>query len=282
MWRRRTKKPLVERLASVGAPFDQPNWHEGEPNYVRKLGLSRDDVPALVQIAKGWTADEEPIEGTWHGPVHAWRALGQLRAAEAVEPLLKVLLGLNPPEDACCFEEFPRVFGLIGPPAIAPLHDYLTNPRKQLYARVAAAHGLFEIGKRHPESRLQAMEALSSQLAGHDRSAYEINGFVVRFLVDLNATGAAEVIERAFAANVIDESIADCWTVVRDDLGVEGLGLVPEPPVSQRRRDPILLVHGPAWPPEPHDRDRQQKKRKQAKAKRKQAQKARKRNRKRK
>lgn len=89
------------------------NW----PNYAQALGLTVEDIPDLIHMAEDeqlWrffftdptnpNADEEdlseitPIQDNpidpevalW-APIHAWRALGQLQAAESVKPLAHVL-----------------------------------------------------------------------------------------------------------------------------------------------------------------------------------------------
>ena len=90
---------LRERLAGLGevehtlygaSQGDGPPEHD----YVREVGVTAEDVPALIEMAGEWMedvegdydelSDEEEAE-VWL-PLHAWRALGQLgsAAAEAV------------------------------------------------------------------------------------------------------------------------------------------------------------------------------------------------------
>ena len=86
-----------------------------------------------------------------YGPIHAWRALAQMRAAEAVRPLLDVQDQLDEVGDDWYLEEFPQVFGLIGPPTIVPLEAYLSETAHAEYSLVNAAYGLREIAIRFPE-----------------------------------------------------------------------------------------------------------------------------------
>ena len=55
------------------------------------LGLTSEHIPALIRMATdeelNW-ANADSLE-VW-APVHAWRALGQLHAEEAIEPLMRL------------------------------------------------------------------------------------------------------------------------------------------------------------------------------------------------
>lgn len=273
--------PPIERLCRKGDPRDTWRWREGDPDYVAEFGLCQEHIPALVEIARQWAeTGERSQDDTLYAPVHAWRALGQLGAVEAIEPLLAMQDRLRELEDDWYLEEFHGVFGLIGPSAIPALADYLADRGNSEYGRVSTANGLCEIGKRYPDTRQQVVELLAAQLAGREAERYSLNGLVVCYLEDLQAVEAAEVIERAFAAGVVDETICGDWPVIRDELGASELGLVPERPKPERAFEPLRFIDQPSSVEYPN-RARQRRKNKKAKAKRKQQEKARKRNRRR-
>ena len=160
--------------------------------------------------------------------MHAWRALGQLRAVEAVQPLLDIQDELDELDDDWYLEEFHHVFGLIGPPAIEPLAAYLSDDSHGEFPRVKAANGLREIVRRFPEAREQVVAILTAELARNQADLGSLNGFLVGDLIELEAVESAETIERAFAANVIDPMVAGDWGDVRRELGVPGLGIAPD------------------------------------------------------
>src|SRR5438132_4238107 len=86
------------------------------PDYL-PLGLTREHIPGLIRMATDPElngADSESLE-VW-APVHAWRALGQLQAEEAIEPLLPMFHGME--ENEWVQDELPEVYGMIGPNAI--------------------------------------------------------------------------------------------------------------------------------------------------------------------
>ena len=76
--------PPVDKLLTFGECSPSPEW----PDYLA-LGLGSEHVPDLIRMA----IDEELNQAAsdslevW-APVHAWRALGQLHAEAAIEPLL--------------------------------------------------------------------------------------------------------------------------------------------------------------------------------------------------
>lgn len=231
-----TFSPAVERLFTLGRPgADDSRWRSGASRYAAAHGLTADHVGELIALAQTWADafDQEWDEIAGYAPIHAWRALGELRAVEAVEPLLATMPTLDLQGDDWFLEDFPHVFGLIGPPAIDGLKRCLADRANSEYTRSVAAHGLAQIAERFPETRDQVVQAIAGQLAKHEPQAYELNGFFVGYLLDLKARNAAETIERAFSAGVVDEGVHGDWDYVRSKLGVDGLGLpMPENPYN--------------------------------------------------
>ena len=221
---------MLEKLCQAGDPRNTLEWAQGDPDYVKQFELGPEHIPALIDIAKKWVVDDDQVDDSiFYAPVHAWRALGQLRAVEAVEPLLAMQDMINDREGSDWYlEEFHEIFGLIGSLAIPALAAYLADQQKAEFPRVSTASGLREIAMRHPETRDQVIEILTRQLANYELEAYDLNALIICDLLDLKAVESAEVIERAYAAGVVDEGIVGCWSTVREELGIEGLGLVPE------------------------------------------------------
>lgn len=274
---------VIERLTRKGDPGDRWRWREGDPDYVAEFALTQTHIPALIEVVRRWGEDEDPDEEGWAAPVHAWRAAAQLRAVELVEPLLAMQNRLDEQGNEWYSEEFPLVFGMIGATALSALSAYLADRDNLEFPRVSAACGLCEIGKRHPETRRRVVEVLTEELAKHEPEVYSLYGCLVGYLIALGAVESAEVIERAYAAGVVDETVCGDWAVVREELGVTGLGLVPDRP-RPRPQNPYSRFSawvGPSVPADPGDPDRRRQKDRKAKAKRKQQKQSRKRNRKR-
>jgi hypothetical protein len=193
------KRSLLERVKSLGPAVVQP-----------LIGLATD--PKLLY------GDPESRE-VW-APLHAINLLGELRATEAVGPLLS----LFEMDDDWFDLALPEAFGRIGQPALPPLHDLLLDHAQDLYTRSRAASGLAEIAKNYPELRHEVVADLSALLGPlHFRDLEddaELNGFIVNDLLDLKAKEAVPAIEQAFAADRVDETIVGDWSDVAEDLGL--------------------------------------------------------------
>ena len=148
----------VSQLLTFGDCRGFGEW----PNYL-DLGLGPEHADELIEMATdeelNW-ADPDDL-GIW-APVHAWRALGQLRATVAIEPLLHLFHELE--DNDWASDELPVVYGMIGREAIPALSRYLEDERFGLYPHIAAAGGLKQIGLTDPSARAACVEALSRSL----------------------------------------------------------------------------------------------------------------------
>jgi hypothetical protein len=226
--------PPLDRLFQFGNARDMLDWHEGQRDYPAELGLTGEHVPQLIAIAQSWTdeeawSDDEQDVARW-APVHAWRTLGQLRAAQAVAPLVEMLNVLEAGGDDWSLEEFPYVFGLIGEEAFEALDRFLRGDANTVYARVCAIHGLEQIAALHPEMRARCVAVLHEVLEGYRDQDPSLNAFLVSYLLELGASDSAELMERAYADDQVNESIAGAWGEARRKLGVAGTGLAADGP----------------------------------------------------
>ncbi len=231
----------VDRLLTCGDPRNQAlEW----PNYL-DLGLTEAHIPDLIRMATdpdlNW-ADSDSLD-VW-APIHAWRALGQLRAVPAVEPLLGLLWLRNDDNygyDDWSGEELPEVFGLIGPAAIPALKNYMAQHAgdDDEFPDVAG-RSLVEIAERHPEARDEAVATLTEQLEKFMTNAREFNAGIIADLVDLQAVEAAAVIRSAFAAKRVDLTIGGNWFDVRDDLHLDPSITFPGPEPEDEPIPPLF------------------------------------------
>ena len=212
------RKPVDVLLTLGDLQESDHQW----PDY-SEYGIGAEHIPDLIQLATDselhW-ADSESLD-VW-APIHAWRALGQLRAEEAVDPLLNLFHELE--EDGWgdwTGEELPRVFGLIGAAAIPALTAYLADTSHNISPRISAAHALAEIGMSHAEAEEACIAALTQQLEAFRKNDRELNGFLISYLVDLQAIETAPLMQRAYAAGRVDEIVMGDWEDVQVALGLK-------------------------------------------------------------
>jgi hypothetical protein len=208
--------PPVNQLLTYGKAegYRAP---EKWPNYL-ELGLGSEQIPDLIRMATddklNW-ADSETLD-IW-APVHAWRALGQLRAVEAIEPLFTLFKASD--DNEWVVDDLPVVFGLIGPVALPALEAHLADVSSDEDARVSASACIEQIAVRWPEARPACVALLIKQLEQFTENGLDINAFLILKLVNLHVAEAAPLIERAFAADCVDLMLMGGWEEVQVELG---------------------------------------------------------------
>lgn len=228
--------PIDELLA-----LDMPDEF-GKRDYLA-LGLRPEHIPDLIRLATDETlrwSDDADEPALW-GPIHAWYALGQLRAEAAVEPLLSQFRHIDEDDDEWAQEEMPEVFAQIGPAALPALAAYLAEATHGTYASATAGTALREIGARYPETREAGVAALVARLEHFEQNDEGLNAFLVSDLIDLEAREAAPLMERAFAGERVDEMVCGDWEDVQIALGLKAEREHP------RKPNPWASLLPPSW-----------------------------------
>jgi hypothetical protein len=216
----------VGRLLIIGETrnYDPAEW----PDYAGEFGLGCEHIAELIRLACDTALNQgDPDSREVWAPLHAWRALGQLQAEVSVAPLLaflKTAVG-----DEAVGQDFPIVFGMIGPAAIPHIAGFLTdrsNPRSPI---VTAIEGLKEIAERHPECRAECVTILARTLERRTDSDRSIKGFAVSALIDLAAVEVIDTIREAFRRKSVDISIAGDEEDVEIALGLRDWRSIPAP-----------------------------------------------------
>jgi hypothetical protein len=210
-------RPPVDQLLTLA----RPKRHGTDVDYTN-LGIGGEHVPELIRMATDEALNSAPSKSTlvW-APVHAWWALAQLRAHEAVVPLLSLLQRIDDDHDDWVGEDLPHVLAAIGPTVVEPVTAYLADPSHGEWARVAAAITLGRVGQAHPEARTECVTRLTAQLERFTEQSNILNAYLVSPLLDLRAVEAAPVIEKAFAAGRVDEMAQGDWEDVQIELGLK-------------------------------------------------------------
>lgn len=230
--------PTVAKLLTIGETHGQREW----PNYL-DLGLRPEHIPELVSLATDtklfWSETES--RDVW-APIHAWRALGQLRATEAIEPLIPMFHELA--DSDWSEEELPEVFGMIGRAAIPALSRYLSDATHDTWPRITAARCIERIGVLDAAARDEAVAVLTQELEQFTTNDPDLNTFLIDNLLALKAVAAAPLIERVFASDRVDIFVQGDWEDVQIELGLRTERETPRPKFEFMPPAPFPLMPG--------------------------------------
>ena len=196
----------IEKLNGLGDPQDldsSPEW----PNYL-EYGFTEADIPDLIAIIIDEDLYEEPNgkKGIWLH-LHVRRTLGQLKAVDAIAPLIATFDFFSLVEDNSAFKELPEVIGMIGEPAIEPIATYLSKTSTSTFARSIANDALANIAKQHPDCRDKVLANYKAYLLAPDCLSRRLNSFIIRQLLDLKAAELMEDIRPLFKNECIELGI---------------------------------------------------------------------------
>jgi len=212
----RAYAPPVRALLRLGDPRELKKNATG-----RALGIGSEQIPDLIRMVTDDTlhfADgDTPL--IW-APLHAWRLLGELKAPEAVEPLISLFRRLDEDFDDWIADEVPDVLVQIGASALSPLIAFLNDATNGTYSRNEAASAIAKLAETYPDVRDSCIAALKTQLEQYAQQPGEFNGFLVWMLLDLHAAEALPIIERAFAAGRVDENSVGDWEDIQLEFGL--------------------------------------------------------------
>jgi len=256
------------------------DWEEWDD--YPSLGFTPAHVHELIHILNTTTqiweqafeADTIEENLTEWAPIHAWRALAQLGAVEALPAMLR--LHETEGESDWVGEEIPVVLSRFGPSVLEELRAYLCNPKNETWTRVGVARAVGLISKDFSESRADCMDALSAGLELFEQNDETVNGFIISYLADMDAPETAPLVERAFGSERVDLSIMGDFEEFQIAVGLLKERLTPPPKYGwfmPEIRETFVEY-------EEQMKKRQRQAEKKEKQKRKQAKKARKRHRK--
>lgn len=224
-------KSRVSELLRVGEP--SLSGPERWPNYLEQFDLTSANVPELIAMATDPALLEAEGIETW-APVHAWRALGQLRAQEAVGPLIRLMRDYT--EDDWIDSDMRYVFPQIGPASLAPILALLEDPAIIAAAKTGAPEILEMIAQTYPDTRDLVVEGLTRVLSNYRENDEGLNGFIITSLVELRAASALPLIRDAFEADAVDEFILS-WHHV-----LAAFGLPADAPKPNLSKLPAALL----------------------------------------
>ena len=165
--------PPVSLLLALGEVATGSEWKD-----YAEHGLGPEHVPDLIRLATDMELNKAEMDRdeVW-APMHAWRCLGQLRAEQAVVPLLSLLRELS--DDDWLHDDLSKVMSRIGPVAIPKLSETLEDKSLGWYPKAACGNSLARIASEHPEARAECTAALTEKLSRFMDNDPDLNACLV-------------------------------------------------------------------------------------------------------
>lgn len=219
---------IQDKLFSLGIPKEwgiskKDSWM----NYI-ELGLGQHHIPDLIDVATDTyllEKEEDPKRNS--APIHAWRALGQLKAIEAI-PSMLACFEIYERFGDIGFEELPIVMGMIGEETIDPLYNYLIDCQKSEFSRVMAKAGLEKIALQNASNNEilnTVIQRLTLYLKNATEDTLSLNGLTVIALLDIHKIhplpeGTIKEIINIYNKEIVDEFDTGDLEDVEIELGV--------------------------------------------------------------
>lgn len=219
---------LAARVLTYGDTRRSPFRIEDEYDYLAD-GFDASHIPDLIRVLEDdelGDADSDSPE-LW-AQTHAWRILGMLRAEAAIEPLLQLLRYVDERDDDWVQDEVPKILAYIGEAALEPAARFLADSSNGQWARVGACATIEAISNAYPTSRDRCVELLSGQLEHFAIQSDVLNASLIDTLTELGAVEAAPLMERAFAADLVDLTLRGDWEDIQISLGLLDERITPK------------------------------------------------------
>ncbi len=203
--------PVVNALLTLGAGRSRATArftpdHVAWPNYPATCGLGKKDVGELVAMLGDLALDQGPGPMGW-ARVHAYRALGQLKAGAAGKALIAAFDTAIRQKDDRARAELPMVLEMIGAAvceeAVAGMQDRALDP----YVHVVLASVLAGIGQTTRTLRGRCIEALMAALQQGQQNDPRLNSGLILSLKLLNTPKADKLIQQVCRAGLADEQM---------------------------------------------------------------------------
>ena len=184
-----------------------------------EMGITREHIPELIRMVKDPVlALKTDGSGRPIAPTHAWRALCQLDAFEAITPLLEWFDVHSESNEDWFWGELAWSLLELGGGAAAPLNAWLQKEPPTRLASEAAAFGLGEVGKWDEDARPGCVAGLVASLERFANHAPEFNACLIMALVEVRAVNAVPLIRQVIKAGAVEEDMIGSWEELKEAI----------------------------------------------------------------
>jgi len=211
----------VKKLLTLGEPS------ETILNY-STLGIDSSHTDELIQMAidPDLLHTDEKMPEFW-STVHAWYALGQLKATKAIPWLLD--FREEYPFDLLFDQDHPKAIAMMGEQAVPELKSYLFDENRDEVTRSYALSCLEKIGIVY---RQECLDVITELLQKQEPSSRSLMGLAICTLIHLKAVETIEVIRDVFNRDCVDHTVSGDLEDVEIALGLRFKRDTPKPNYS--------------------------------------------------
>jgi hypothetical protein len=226
--RTHTYTPPVDKLLTYTGILEEAPFPE--ISYAEKFGIGPEHIPELLRmVTDDYLASDDANEFEYTATLHAVRALAELHAQAAIEPLLTFYDKASEDDNDWMLETLIYFYTTIGPVALPLLEQFLADPLHDQSAQNYVTEIISKIAEKHPEARTECIAVATRRLADFEVNNPELNEALISALLRMKAVDAAPLIQAAYASGRVDDFWGGDW----DEAQYE-LGLKERPPAQER------------------------------------------------
>jgi hypothetical protein len=191
-------------------------------SYIETFGIGNDNIPELIRMATDeYLRSEDANDFEFTAVLHAIRALGELHAEAAIEPLLSLLNSASEEDIDWIQETLIHAYPEIGPAALPSLEQFLADPSHNDSAHNYVAGIIERIPEEYPEARTECIAVVTRRLAEFEVNDPTLNGFLILALLHMKAVESANIIQEAYANDCVDKFVCGDWNEAQYELGLK-------------------------------------------------------------
>lgn len=219
---------------------DVPEFRKPWPDYL-SFGLTREDVPALIEILERRTPDDDSIsDDECFASIHALRALALLQAPSSL-PTIMALCSIADDVD-WIFSELPSALECFGEAAIPAMERAVLDKSLGAFVRSSLAGVLTEFALDDDRKRATTVACIVEALKDFHDNAPEFNGLLISELIQLRALEHTDLLAAIFAGNKADWSVCGDWEEVQVSLGLLEQRATPKPNFAHWGKTPEQIA----------------------------------------
>ena len=209
---------LLNKIFALPEPQDPVIWSLQDPSY-GDLDTKVEDIPELISIASDLELFNSKSEAEYWAPVHAWRALGEMRAKDAVIALIDRFDDYH--ECYWASEELPYIIANIcDADHIGKISNHLLDTSKDSASRIMAARTIKILADLYEDKKNEYIDIIACCLDESSQHSRSLNTVLVLALVDMQAQSKIDNIRLAFQEGRIDSFFAGDIEDIEIELGL--------------------------------------------------------------